>query len=87
MSQGSPQDARDAYAMLADCCMLNGIWPQDALIMGADYYESNEQRAAILAAGGVPVGIGEGCTITNAIIDKNARIGKVGEGAVVGGVP
>jgi glucose-1-phosphate adenylyltransferase len=27
-------------------------------------------------SGGVPVGIGEGCTISNAIIDKNARIGK-----------
>jgi len=47
-----------------------------AMIIGADFYETDEQKAAIVEAGGVPVGIGEGCTITNAIIDKNARIGK-----------
>ena len=42
-----------------------------SVIMGADYFEfesadSNE----------VPLGIGEGTTIENAIIDKNARIGR-----------
>jgi hypothetical protein len=47
------------------------------MIMGADYFESEEQRAATAAAGGVPLGIGEGSIISNAIIDKNARIGKV----------
>lgn len=45
--------------------------------MGSDFYESDEQRASLLASGEVPVGIGSGCIITNAIIDKNARIGKV----------
>lgn len=45
--------------------------------MGADFYESNEQRAQLLAAGDVPVGVGEGSVITNAIVDKNARIGRV----------
>ncbi len=53
--------------------------------MGADYYQSDDQRAAVLAAGGVPVGIGEGCTITNAIVDKNACIGKVRPPALLGG--
>jgi hypothetical protein len=43
---------------------------------GADYYESDEQKAAVELAGGVPIGIGAGSTISNAIIDKNARIGK-----------
>lgn len=46
------------------------------MIIGADHYESEEKRAAVLAAGGVPVGIGENCVIENAIIDKNARVGK-----------
>jgi glucose-1-phosphate adenylyltransferase len=46
------------------------------MIIGADFYETDEQKAAIVESGGVPVGIGEGCTISNAIIDKNARIGK-----------
>lgn len=46
------------------------------MIMGADYYESEEQVAATIAAGGVPIGIGENTVISNAIVDKNARIGK-----------
>ena len=44
--------------------------------MGADFYESDEQVKELEAAGGVPVGIGAGSFITNAIIDKNARVGK-----------
>lgn len=44
--------------------------------MGADYYENDAQRAALLAAGNVPIGVGEGSTVMNAILDKNARIGK-----------
>ncbi len=44
--------------------------------MGADYYESDEQKAAAIKAGSVPIGIGANSIITNAIIDKNARIGK-----------
>jgi len=46
------------------------------MIIGADYYESEEKRSAIVAAGGVPVGIGANTVIENAIIDKNARVGK-----------
>jgi ADP-glucose pyrophosphorylase len=49
---------------------------QNALIIGADYYESEEQRAKVLADGGVPLGIGSGSSIKNCIVDKNARIGK-----------
>lgn len=48
---------------------------QDAMIMGCDYYESDAQREALIKAGGVPMGIGAGSTLRNAIIDKNARIG------------
>lgn len=46
------------------------------MLIGADYYESDEERAAILAAGGVPLGVGDGSTVENAIVDKNARIGR-----------
>ena len=48
---------------------------QDAMIMGADYYESDKQAADLRAAGHVPIGIGAGSTISNTIVDKNARIG------------
>lgn len=43
--------------------------------MGCDYYESDAQRAALMEAGGVPMGIGAGSTLRNVIVDKNARIG------------
>ncbi len=43
--------------------------------MGADYYETMEDREANAAAGRPNVGIGRSCIIKRAIIDKNARIG------------
>lgn len=49
---------------------------QNTLLIGADYYESEEQRAKVVADGGVPLGIGAGSSIKNCIVDKNARIGK-----------
>ena len=72
---------------LADCTVENAIVGlrsqvgkgcniKKTMIIGADFYESDEQKAKVIASGGVPVGIGENCTISNAIIDKNARIGK-----------
>ena len=39
--------------------------------MGADYYEHGE----IDDPSGIPLGIGQNCTIKNAIVDKNVRIG------------
>lgn len=46
---------------------------QDSMIMGADYYETLEECAII--PGCLPIGIGAGSTIKDAIVDKNARIG------------
>ncbi len=48
----------------------------NALLMGADYYESPAERAKALESGKVPLGIGANTTIQRAIIDKNARIGR-----------
>lgn len=45
------------------------------VVMGSDFYESNESIASNAEDQIPPVGIGEGCTIENAIVDKNARIG------------
>ncbi|HEY5954693.1 MAG TPA: glucose-1-phosphate adenylyltransferase [Terrimicrobiaceae bacterium] len=45
---------------------------KDVILMGADYYEADLGRNT----GGAPtIGIGRGCDIRKAIIDKNARIG------------
>lgn len=46
------------------------------MVMGADYYESDQQREKLLSQGKIPIGIGENSIITNTIVDKNARIGK-----------
>jgi len=47
---------------------------EDALIMGADYYETLEECANV--PGCLPMGIGRGSVVRRAIIDKNARIGE-----------
>jgi glucose-1-phosphate adenylyltransferase len=49
---------------------------QNTMIIGADYYESEEQREKVLKDGGVPLGVGAGTVIKNCIVDKNARIGR-----------
>ena len=45
------------------------------IVLGSDYYESQESVEKNEAAGRPRIGIGENCKIENAIIDKNARIG------------
>jgi glucose-1-phosphate adenylyltransferase len=49
---------------------------QDTLVMGADYYESSEERAVLRERGGIPLGVGHGTTVRRAILDKNVRIGR-----------
>ncbi|TAG31718.1 MAG: glucose-1-phosphate adenylyltransferase [Verrucomicrobia bacterium] len=48
---------------------------KDVVMMGADYYESEDQIQANAAKGVPNLGVGAGCVIEHAIIDKNARIG------------
>jgi glucose-1-phosphate adenylyltransferase len=45
---------------------------KNTIVMGADYYESDKGGTPW---GEIPIGIGRDCTIEDAIIDKNARIG------------
>lgn len=45
-------------------------------MMGADYFESSEQRNQLLASGQIPMGVGSGSRLKRVILDKNARIGK-----------
>ncbi len=49
---------------------------EDTVLMGADYYETDEQLATNLERGRPHLGIGKNCRIKGAIIDKNARIGE-----------
>jgi glucose-1-phosphate adenylyltransferase len=57
---------------------------EDSIIMGADHYQFEDKRNNLMAAGKVPMGIGQGCSIKRAIIDKNAAIG---DGVVIHGHP
>ncbi|CAA6654148.1 unnamed protein product [Spirodela intermedia] len=49
---------------------------KDAVMLGADYYETEDEVASLISEGRVPIGIGENSKIRNCIIDKNARIGR-----------
>nr|AEV40470.1 ADP-glucose pyrophosphorylase 1 [Spirodela polyrhiza]AEV40471.1 ADP-glucose pyrophosphorylase 1 [Spirodela polyrhiza] len=49
---------------------------KDVVMLGADYYETEDEVASLISEGRVPIGIGENSKIRNCIIDKNARIGK-----------
>ncbi|KAG0613097.1 hypothetical protein M758_6G076600 [Ceratodon purpureus] len=46
-----------------------------AMVMGADFYETDPEAAALLEEGKVPLGIGANTKLRNCIVDKNARIG------------
>jgi glucose-1-phosphate adenylyltransferase len=49
---------------------------RDSLVLGADYYETLEEIEQGTRDGRPPLGIGPDSVITNAIVDKNARIGR-----------
>jgi glucose-1-phosphate adenylyltransferase len=49
---------------------------KDSLVLGADSYETLEEIERGTADGRPPLGIGPDAVITNAIVDKNARIGR-----------
>lgn len=49
---------------------------EDAMLMGADFYEPLSESSRHLTRGKIPIGIGEGTMVTRAIVDKNARIGR-----------
>jgi glucose-1-phosphate adenylyltransferase len=53
----------------------NGTTIKHSIIMGADHYETFKQMEENIANKTPNMGIGNHCTIINAIIDKDARIG------------
>jgi glucose-1-phosphate adenylyltransferase len=56
----------------------------NSIMMGGDYYESPTDFAANTDKNRPNIGIGSGCVIDGAIIDKNARIGK---GVIIRNMP
>lgn len=52
-----------------------GAQVHDTVMMGADYYDSDDNEFEDVPAGAPPLGIGRGSYIRGAIVDKNVRIG------------
>jgi glucose-1-phosphate adenylyltransferase len=49
---------------------------RNSIIMGADYYETDQEREEKGRRGAAPIGIGDGTVIEGAIVDKNCRVGR-----------
>lgn len=61
-----------------------GVVIENSIVMGADWYQSEEHRAQLFAKGKIPAGLGEGVSVKRAILDKNVAIGA---GAIIHGSP
>lgn len=84
-------DSRLAHSNISDGCIIRkaslercmigirsiideGAMLENVVMMGADFYE-NYDNVVKVKDPKIKIGIGKGCKIKNAIIDKNARIG------------
>jgi glucose-1-phosphate adenylyltransferase len=57
------------------CRIGRDVSIRNSILMGADFYETDESLAASDFAEQPPIGIGPGSVIEGAIVDKNCRIG------------
>jgi glucose-1-phosphate adenylyltransferase len=70
-------DATIRYSVVGLRSVVNrGVTLHRSVLMGADYYETDKDKAENRRLGRPDVGIGPGSVIEGAIIDKNARIGR-----------
>lgn len=58
------------------CRIGRNVTIKNTIVMGADYYQTDEHRKYDLESGRPIVGIGDGSVIEGAIIDKNCRVGR-----------
>lgn len=56
--------------------LLPGSHLHRVVMMGADYFETDAERAENRSLGRPDIGVGEGSVIEGVILDKNARIGR-----------
>jgi glucose-1-phosphate adenylyltransferase len=64
--------------------VASGCQVQRAILMGADFYETEADRAENRNLGQPDIGIGPGSVIESAIVDKNARLGSQ---VIIRGIP
>jgi glucose-1-phosphate adenylyltransferase len=53
-----------------------GVRLSRVVMIGADRYQTDAERDADIRSGRPPIGVGDGCSIENAILDKDCRIGR-----------
>lgn len=71
------QDATIRYSVVGLRSLVNrGVTLHRTVVMGADFYETDEDKLENRRLGRPDVGIGPGSVIEGAIVDKNARIGR-----------
>lgn len=58
------------------CVIQDNVTIRNSILMGSDFYESDEDRARNRARCRPDVGIGAGTVIEGSIVDKNCRIGE-----------
>ncbi|MCA9130239.1 MAG: glucose-1-phosphate adenylyltransferase [Planctomycetales bacterium] len=58
------------------CMIGEGVTIRDSIIMGSDFFDTDDEIAAQRAKGQPPVGIGSGSHIIGAILDKNCQVGE-----------
>src|SRR5690606_19436277 len=67
-------DATVRFSVIGLRSLVNrGVTLHRTVLMGADYYETEEDRAHNRRIGRPDIGVGPGSVIEGAIIDKNAR--------------
>lgn len=79
------QDATIRYSVIGLRSIIGtGVTMHNVVMMGADYFEDPSERAYNAEVGRPDIGVGAGSFIEQAIIDKNARIGR---GAIIRMLP
>jgi glucose-1-phosphate adenylyltransferase len=58
------------------CCIGKNVTIRNSVLMGADFFQTQDEMAADVAAGLPSIGVGDGSHIEGAIVDKNCRIGR-----------
>ncbi len=58
------------------CLIGENVTIRDSIIMGSDFFDTDEEVQTFVKAGEPPIGIGSGSKIVGSILDKNCQVGE-----------